>query len=97
MLPSRRQHADRRVALIVPTEPVSITIQDNSYESEKVTQKLGAGQETSAVLGLKRNHDWNDFTVKANGSSEEARFAGRVETGSPSFSDPLMGGVVQAT
>jgi phospholipase C len=75
------------------TEPVSITIQDNSYKSETVRRKLGAGQETSAVLDLKRSYGWYDFTVKADGSSEEARYAGRVETGRPSFSDPLMGGV----
>jgi phospholipase C len=79
------------------TEPVSITIQDNSYKSEKVTQQLEAGQETSAVLDLKRSHGWYDFTVKADGSNAEARYAGRVETGRPSFSDPLMGGVVEAT
>jgi phospholipase C len=74
-------------------EPVGITIQDNSYKSEKVTRKLGAGQETSAILDLERSHGWYDFTVKADGSSGEARYAGRVETGRPSFSDPLMGGV----
>ena len=76
------------------TEPVGFTIQDNSYKSEKVTRKLGAGQETSAVLDLKRSYGWYDFTVKADGSSEEARYAGRVEIGRPGFSDPLMGGVV---
>jgi phospholipase C len=79
------------------SEPVSIAIKDNSYKSDTVTRKLGAGQETSAVLDLKRSYGWYDFTVKANGSNEEARNAGRVETGKPGFSDPLMGGVVQAT
>jgi len=79
------------------TEPVSITIQDNSYKSQKVMRNLRGGQETSAVLDLQRSHGWYDFTVKANGSSEQARYAGRVETGRPSFSDPLMGGVLDAT
>jgi len=37
---------------------------------------------------------WYDFTVKSEHSSDEARYAGHVETGSPSFSDPLMGGMV---
>ena len=36
----------------------------------------------------------NFDTVKAEGSEAEARYAGRVETGRPSFGDPLMGGVV---
>jgi len=79
------------------TEPVSVTIQDNSYKLEKIIRKLRPSQETSAVLDLKRSHGWYDFTVKADGSSEEARYAGRVETGRPSFSDPLMGGVLRVT
>jgi phospholipase C len=78
-------------------EPVSIAIVDNSYKSETVTQKIKAGQETSVVLRLKRSYGWYDFTVKADGSNEQARYAGRVETGMPGFSDPLMGGIVRAT
>jgi phospholipase C len=78
------------------TEPVSITIKDNSYNSDTVTKKIEPGQKTSVVLNLKRSHGWYDFTVKADGSNEVARYAGRVENGTPGFSDPLMGGVVQA-
>jgi phospholipase C len=55
------------------------------------------GEETSVVLNLKQSRGWYDFTVKAAGSNEEARYAGCVETGMAGFSDPLMGGVVQAT
>jgi hypothetical protein len=33
--------------------------------------------------------------VKLKGSGTEARFAGRVETGKPGFTDPLMGEAVQ--
>jgi phospholipase C len=71
-------------------EPVSVSIKDNSYKSDTVTRKITPGQETSAVLSLKRNHGWYDFTVETDGSKQQARFAGRVETGMPSFSDPLM-------
>jgi phospholipase C len=78
-------------------EPIGITIKDNSYHSETTLQKIKPGQETSIVLNLKQSHGWYDFTVKADGSNEEARYAGRVETGVASFSDPLMGGVVRAT
>ena len=74
-------------------EPVSITIKDNSYKSDTVTRKITPGQEISIVLNLKRNHGWYDFTVQADGSNQQARFAGRVETGMPGFSDPLMAGV----
>jgi phospholipase C len=78
-------------------EPVSATIKDNSYKSDTVTRKIRPGQEASVVLNLTRNHGWYDFTVQAVGSNEQARYAGRVETGMPGFSDPLMAGAVQAT
>jgi phospholipase C len=78
-------------------EPVRVTIKDNSYKSDAVTRKIAPGQKTSVVLSLKRNHGWYDFTVQADGSNQQARYAGRVESGMPGFSDPLMAGVTQAT
>jgi phospholipase C len=72
------------------TEPVNVAIMDNSYKSDTVTRKITAGQETSVVLNLKGNHDWYDFTVESDGSNQQSRYAGRVETGMPGFSDPLM-------
>ena len=79
------------------TEPASVTIKDNSYASDTITTKVKPGQEASVVLQLKRSHGWYDFTVKADSVNGEARYAGRVETGISGFSDPLMGGAVQAT
>jgi hypothetical protein len=40
------------------------------------------------VLELKRSHACYDFGVKANEIGGEARFAGRVEIGRASFTDP---------
>ena len=79
------------------TEFVSVAIRDNSYRSETVAAKIEPGQEASIILNLKSSLGWYDFTVKADGSNEEARYTGRVETGRASFSDPLMGRVLQAT
>ena len=73
-------------------DEVTATVQDNSYKTGKVTRRIGPGEETSVVLDLKRSYGWYDFTVKVNNSEAHARFAGRVEAGSASFSDPLMGG-----
>ncbi|HEX3892910.1 MAG TPA: phospholipase C, phosphocholine-specific [Terracidiphilus sp.] len=75
-------------------ESIRISIQDNSYKSKTVTREIKPGKDASTVLHLKRSHGWYDFTVKIDGSEAEARYAGRVETGKSSFSDPLMGGVV---
>ena len=69
-------------------------IQDNSYKTGALTRTIQPGHEESGVLNLKKSHGWYDFTVRVEGSESAAHFAGRVETGRPSFSDPLMGGVV---
>jgi phospholipase C len=78
-------------------QPVGITIQDNSYHAEAVRRTIELGEDASVVLNLKQSYGWYDFTVKVDDSNEEARYAGRVETGMPSFSDPRMGGVARAT
>jgi phospholipase C len=75
------------------SEPFKATIRDNSYGTGIVTKSIGPGHHAAIVLHLKQSHGWYDFTVKVSGSEAEARFAGRVETGRPGFSDPLMGGV----
>jgi len=75
-------------------KPVSIEISDNAYKTKSVTGRIEPRQEISVVLHLEQSHGWYDYTVKASGSDAEARFAGRVETGRASFSDPFMGGIV---
>jgi phospholipase C len=69
-------------------------IRDNSYKAGALTKTIHAGHEESAVLNLRKSYGWYDFTVKLAGPESSARFAGRVETGRMSFSDPLMGGAV---
>lgn len=73
---------------------LKVAVQDNSYKTGTVTKTIPAGHEMSVVLNLKQSHGWYDFTVTADGAKAAARYAGRVETGRSSFSDPLMGGVV---
>jgi phospholipase C len=71
-----------------------VEIKDNAYGAKPVTRGLDLAQATTIVLPLERSHGWYDYTVKATGSDAEARFAGRVETGKPTYTDPLMGGTV---
>jgi phospholipase C len=75
-------------------EPVNVEIKDNAYKTDLVTRRIEPHQEISIVLDLNQSHGWYDFTVKATGSDAKARFAGRVETGKPRFSDPFMGRIV---
>jgi phospholipase C len=73
---------------------VAVEIRDNAYKTKSVSRRIEPGQETSVILHLEKSHGWYDYTVNATGSDGEARFAGRVETGRASFTDPLMGGIV---
>jgi phospholipase C len=76
------------------SELLTVAIHDNSYHADAVVKTIAAARTESIVLPLQRSHGWYDFTVRVKGSEAEARFAGRVETGKPSFTDPLMGGTV---
>jgi phospholipase C len=76
------------------SELLTVAIHDNSYHTDAIVKTIAAARTESVVLPLQRSHGWYDFTVNVKGSEAEARFAGRVETGKPSFTDPLMGRVV---
>ncbi len=75
-------------------KPVTVEIVDNAYKTKSMTRKIEPGQEVSVILHCEQNRGWYDYTVKASGSDAQTRFAGRVETGNPSVSDPVMGAAV---
>jgi phospholipase C len=75
-------------------KPLTVALKDNSYKATTMSRTIKAGGDASITLPLKQSHGWYDFTVKTEGFSAESRFAGRVETGHSSFTDPLMGAVV---
>jgi len=69
-------------------------VTDHSYKTNNVTKVVGPGSKAVLALNLANSHGWYDFSVKVSGShSFEKRYAGRVETGKSSFSDPHMGNV----
>jgi phospholipase C len=70
---------------------LTVQIEDKSYKPGTRSKTLAAGEKSELLLDLKRSCGWYDFVVKTNEPPNEARFAGRVETGRPSFSDPFMG------
>lgn len=76
------------------TAPVSVEIKDNSYKARTRHVQIAGGFEEAVVLDLSPQHRWYDFTVKKAGTNMEYRYAGRVETGKSSYSDPLMGNMV---
>jgi phospholipase C len=73
--------------------PVSVTIADQAYGMGAMHKELSSGEAKVMVLPSHPSHGWYDFTVKADGSDAEAHYAGRVETGRPGISDPVIGGL----
>lgn len=73
-----------------------IEIIDNAYQSTKQTKTLAANVvDTNMVINLSKSQQWYDFTVKINGHDlYEIRYAGHVETGAETISDPAMGRVI---
>ena len=86
------------IANLDQSHPITVEVTDNAYKSASQTKTIGpAGSKesrASMVLDLSHSFGWYDFSVRINGSDLfERRYAGRVETGKATFSDPAMGGV----
>ena len=71
--------------------PVQITVKDHSYGLAPVTKQLAANATEEVVMWSGKSHGWYDVSVSV--ANSEARYAGRVETGATSITDPAMGGV----
>jgi phospholipase C len=67
----------------------------NAYQQhfEPQSFRVGAKEASEHDLPLRHSANWYDFTVRVDGlDAFSRRFAGRVETGRHSLSDPEMGG-----
>jgi len=70
-----------------------ISVIDHAYHAKPVNLEL-AYKQLSTIIDLKTSYGWYDFSVKLKGNDVfEQRFAGRVETGMHSYTDPFMGRV----
>ena len=70
----------------------SVEITDNAYKNKPLLKKIGPSGEETIVVNTDQSFGWYDFSVTVDGNPAfMQRFAGRVETGKESFSDPLMG------
>jgi phospholipase C len=67
----------------------TIVIVDNSYQQKTIELTVAPGV-TRPVVPLAKNHNWYDFNVQIGKSEIVKRFAGHVETGHESVTDPLM-------
>ncbi len=71
-------------------------IKDESYKTGVRLLKVGPNSKASVVINLSKNYNWYDFSIRAkqSGLNFMERFAGRIETGATTKTDPLMGGIV---
>ncbi|WP_069658882.1 phosphocholine-specific phospholipase C [Arcticibacter eurypsychrophilus] len=77
-----------------PEQLKEIMVTDLAYGGATKTIKV-SGESGVVVLDLSKSYSWYDFSIKVKGHDQyEQRFAGRVETGISSFSDPFMGRVI---
>jgi phospholipase C len=68
------------------SQPLDVTIEDHGYGQNNKNFKLEKG----GAVDLDTMQGWYDVSVRIG--DYEARFAGRVENGKDSISDPVMGG-----
>jgi phospholipase C len=72
---------------------VAFKVKSNAYRHEQETVCVPRGDSEHRSWSLEKSGNWYDFTVTADDRGRfSRRFAGRVETGRDSFSDPAMGG-----
>lgn len=73
-------------------KPLVIEIIDNAYKKKGNTYTLQKNTRKSIPLNTTESFGWYDLSVKIKGNSSfERRYAGRVETGLATKTDPLMG------
>ena len=81
-----------------PSVSQSLTIQiiDNAFKTGTIEKVIAANAKVNWIpVDLSKSAGWYDFSVKVKGHDLfERRYAGRVETGRHSISDPSMGGVI---
>jgi phospholipase C len=72
-----------------------VEIRDVSYGNRPVERRLAPGESAACVVNSQRTFGWYDLSIRiADCPDFEKRYAGRVETGAWSYTDPAMGRVV---
>ncbi|GAA4808824.1 phospholipase C, phosphocholine-specific [Olivibacter ginsenosidimutans] len=73
-------------------QAITVALHDVSYKKKQLATKVIAPNTTERIMiDLKDTFNWYDFTLTATGNNTyRQRFAGRVETGKESFTDPLL-------
>ena len=76
----------------VSNNSLTVHIKDNAYGKSPRTQVVGVGDDETIILQLADSHNWYDLTITVDTMPESTlTYAGKVETGKVSFTDPQIG------
>jgi phospholipase C len=76
---------------------LALRLVEDKYQRQDIALSLKAGANRSATIDTKKSGGWYDFSLRSKDNDEVVvRYAGRLETGAHSISDPYMGKVVPA-
>jgi phospholipase C len=91
------RHDEQQIVLKLENRgsaPVDVTVADR-YSSRSTTLTLAPAGAKALQFSLERTRGWYDLAVTFQGDPEfEYRYAGHVENGKASISDPGMGGLI---
>ena len=74
---------------------IDITVVDHAYGNPEQKIRIKKGTVENIIVNCAKSYGWYDFSLQIpKNSSFARRYAGRVETGKASKSDPFMGRVV---
>jgi phospholipase C len=88
---TRTGDVEIRLTNLDENQSYAMRIVDVSYGAGSRSLKLRPKAGKTVRLSLAKNFQWYDYRVSVNGTPDYLRrFSGRVETGNPGYSDPLM-------
>lgn len=74
---------------------ITILLTDNAYGRKLQQFTIEAGGKKNIQVDLKKSNGWYDFTLTVKGNEIfKKQYAGHVETGEISITDPFMGGLL---
>lgn len=79
----------------VGSAPLTVQIKDNAYHNPAQSTLIQGSSQEIITLNLGNSACWYDISVTVDGNNTFIKkFAGHIDTGKHSFTDPLMGGTV---
>jgi phospholipase C len=89
-------HIELKILTPQNKQPFNLEIKDNAYKAGPLTKVIDPNNaEVNIIIELNNSFGWYDFSISVPGNDLfKKRYAGHVETGMASTSDPLMGGLI---